>query len=94
MSLLMPSRPIVINPDLAHHRPDEAIQRGSRRAWLTGATEGWSVTAYAGSTTRQIGAGAIPVWSESTLKRTFTRLKSLGVQSNAANKSQRDVTNY
>ncbi|MCP6001828.1 conserved phage C-terminal domain-containing protein, partial [Klebsiella pneumoniae] len=36
-----------------------------------------------------------PFWSESTLKRTFTRLKSLGVlKVEQLNKSQRDMTNY
>jgi hypothetical protein len=36
-----------------------------------------------------------PFWSESTLKRTFTRLKSLGVlKIEQLNKSQRDMTNY
>ncbi|MCI2659557.1 conserved phage C-terminal domain-containing protein, partial [Enterobacter hormaechei] len=36
-----------------------------------------------------------PFWSESTLKRTFTRLKNLGVlKVEQLNKSQRDMTNY
>jgi len=36
-----------------------------------------------------------PFWSESTLKRTFTRLKALGVlKIEQLNKSQRDMTNY
>ena len=36
-----------------------------------------------------------PFWSESTLKRTFTRLKQLGVlKVEQLNKSQRDMTNY
>lgn len=97
MSLLMPSRPIVINPDLAYsiglneaialqqlnywlQETNSGLERGGVR-WIYNTTEQW--------------LEQFPFWSESTLKRTFTRLKSLGVlKVEQLNKSQRDMTNY
>jgi len=97
MSLLMPSRPIVINPDLAYSIGlNEAIALQQVNYWLKETTSGlerdgvrWIYN------TNEQWLGQFPFWSESTLKRTFTRLKALGVlKIEQLNKSQRDMTNY
>lgn len=97
MSLLMPSRPIVINPDLAHSIGlNEAIALQQVNYWLKETTSGlerdgvrWIYN------TNEQWLEQFPFWSESTLKRTFTRLKTLGVlKIEQLNKSQRDMTNY
>ncbi|MBT1712767.1 conserved phage C-terminal domain-containing protein [Enterobacter dykesii] len=97
MSLLMPSRPIVINPDLACSIGlNEAIALQQVNYWLKETTSGlerdgvrWIYN------TNEQWLEQFPFWSESTLKRTFTRLKSLGVlKVEQLNKSQRDMTNY
>lgn len=97
MSLLMPSRPIVINPDLAYSIGlNEAIALQQVNYWLKETTSGlerdgvrWIYN------TNEQWLEQFPFWSESTLKRTFTRLKSLGVlKIEQLNKSQRDMTNY
>ncbi|MCS3490512.1 conserved phage C-terminal domain-containing protein [Enterobacter sp. SLBN-59] len=97
MSLLMPSRPIVINPDLAYSIGlNEAIALQQVNYWLKETTSGlerdgvrWIYN------TNEQWLEQFPFWSESTLKRTFTRLKSLGVlKVEQLNKSQRDMTNY
>lgn len=97
MSLLMPSRPIVINPDLAYSIGlNEAIALQQVNYWLRETTSGlerdgvrWIYN------TNEQWLEQFPFWSESTLKRTFTRLKNLGVlKVEQLNKSQRDMTNY
>lgn len=97
MSLLMPSRPIVINPDLAFSIGlNEAIALQQVNYWLKETTSGlerdgvrWIYN------TNEQWLEQFPFWSESTLKRTFTRLKNLGVlKVEQLNKSQRDMTNY
>lgn len=97
MSLLMPSRPIVINPDLAYSIGlNEAIALQQVNYWLKETTSGLERDGvrWIYNTTDQ-WLEQFPFWSESTLKRTFTRLKSLGVlRIEQLNKSQRDMTNY
>ncbi|EPJ7319044.1 conserved phage C-terminal domain-containing protein [Enterobacter asburiae] len=97
MSLLMPSRPIVINPDLAYSIGlNEAIALQQVNYWLKETTSGLERDGvrWIYNTTEQ-WLEQFPFWSESTLKRTFTRLKSLGVlKVEQLNKSQRDMTNY
>jgi len=97
MSLLMPSRPIVINPDLAYSIGlNEAIALQQVNYWLKETTSGlerdgvrWIYN------TNEQWLEQFPFWSESTLKRTFTRLKNFGVlKVEQLNKSQRDMTNY
>ncbi|HCR2146340.1 TPA: conserved phage C-terminal domain-containing protein [Enterobacter kobei] len=97
MSLLMPSRPIVINPDLAYSIGlNEAIALQQVNYWLKETNSGlerdgvrWIYN------TNEQWLEQFPFWSESTLKRTFTRLKNLGVlKVEQLNKSQRDMTNY
>ncbi|EOF7240316.1 conserved phage C-terminal domain-containing protein [Enterobacter roggenkampii] len=97
MSLLMPSRPIVINPYLAYSIGlNEAIALQQVNYWLKETTSGlerdgvrWIYN------TNEQWLAQFPFWSESTLKRTFTRLKQLGVlKVEQLNKSQRDMTNY
>lgn len=97
MSLLMPSRPIVINPDLAYSIGlNEAIALQQVNYWLKETTSGlerdgvrWIYN------TNEQWLEQFPFWSESTLKRAFTRLKQLGVlKVEQLNKSQRDMTNY
>lgn len=97
MSLLMPSRPIVINPDLAYSIGlNEAIALQQVNYWLKETSSGlerdgvrWIYN------TNEQWLEQFPFWSESTLKRTFTRLKTLGVlKIEQLNKSQRDMTNY
>ncbi|MCQ8360419.1 conserved phage C-terminal domain-containing protein [Klebsiella pneumoniae] len=97
MSLLMPSRPIVINPDLAYSIGlNEAIALQQVNYWLQETNSGLERDGvrWIYNTTEQ-WLEQFPFWSESTLKRTFTRLKSLGVlKVEQLNKSQRDMTNY
>ncbi|MDA5091518.1 conserved phage C-terminal domain-containing protein [Klebsiella quasipneumoniae subsp. quasipneumoniae] len=97
MSLLMPSRPIVINPDLAYSIGlNEAIVLQQLNYWLQETNSGLERDGvrWIYNTTEQ-WLEQFPFWSESTLKRTFTRLKSLGVlKIEQLNKSQRDMTNY
>lgn len=97
MSLLMPSRPLVINPDLAYSIGlNEAIALQQVNYWLKETTSGLERDGvrWIYNTTEQ-WLEQFPFWSESTLKRTFTRLKSLGVlKIEQLNKSQRDMTNY
>lgn len=97
MSLLMPSRPIVINPDLAYSIGlNEAIALQQVNYWLKETTSGLERDGvrWIYNTTEQ-WLEQFPFWSESTLKRTFTRLKNLGVlKVEQLNKSQRDMTNY
>lgn len=97
MSLLMPSRPIVINPDLAYSIGlNEAIALQQVNYWLKETTSGLERNGerWIYNTTEQ-WLEQFPFWSESTLKRTFTRLKALGVlKIEQLNKSQRDMTNY
>ncbi|XUA20692.1 conserved phage C-terminal domain-containing protein [Citrobacter sp. OP27] len=97
MSLLMPSRPIVINPDLAFSIGlNEAIALQQVNYWLKETTSGLERDGvrWIYNTTEQ-WLEQFPFWSESTLKRTFTRLKALGVlRIEQLNKSQRDMTNY
>ncbi|RAM39704.1 transcriptional regulator [Enterobacter hormaechei] len=97
MSLLMPSRPIVINPDLAYSIGlNEAIALQQVNYWLKETTSGLERDGvrWIYNTTEQ-WLEQFPFWSESTLKRTFTRLKYLGVlKVEQLNKSQRDMTNY
>ena len=97
MSLLMPSRPIVINPDLAYSIGlNEAIALQQINYWLKETTSGMERDGvrWIYNTTEQ-WLEQFPFWSESTLKRTFTRLKTLGVlKIEQLNKSQRDMTNF
>ncbi|MER1542347.1 conserved phage C-terminal domain-containing protein [Enterobacter cloacae] len=97
MSLLMPSRPIVINPDLAYSIGlNEAIALQQVNYWLKETTSGLERDGvrWIYNTTEQ-WLEQFPFWSESTLKRTFTRLKNLGVlKVEQLNKAQRDMTNY
>ena len=97
MSLLMPSRPIVINPDLAYSIGlNEAIALQQLNYWLQETNSGLERDGvrWIYNTTEQ-WLEQFPFWSKSTLKRTFARLKSLGVlKVEKLNKSQRDMTNY
>lgn len=97
MSLLMTSRPIVINPDLAYSIGlNEAIALQQLNYWLKETNSGMERDGvrWIYNTTEQ-WLEQFPFWSESTLKRTFTRLKTLGVlRVEQLNKSQRDMTNY
>ena len=97
MSLLMPSRPIVINPDLAYSIGlNEAIALQQVNYWLQETNSGLERDGvrWIYNTTEQ-WLEQFPFWSKSTLKRTFRRLKSLGVlKVEQLNKSQRDMTNY
>lgn len=97
MSLLMPSRPIVINPDLAYSIGlNEAIALQQVNYWLKETTSGLERNGVRWIyNTNEQWLEQFPFWSESTLKRTFTRLKNLGVlKVEQLNKSQRDMTNY
>ena len=97
MSLLMTSRPIVINPDLAYSIGlNEAIALQQINYWLKETTSGMERDGvrWIYNTTEQ-WLEQFPFWSESTLKRTFTRLKTHGVlKIEQLNKSQRDMTNF
>lgn len=97
MSLLMTSRPIVINPDLAYSIGlNEAIALQQINYWLKETTSGMERDGvrWIYNTTEQ-WLEQFPFWSESTLKRTFTRLKTIGVlKIEQLNKSQRDMTNF
>ncbi|HCL5401260.1 TPA: conserved phage C-terminal domain-containing protein [Citrobacter freundii] len=97
MSLLMTSRPIVINPDLAYSIGlNEAIALQQINYWLKETNSGMESDGvrWIYNTTEQ-WLEQFPFWSESTLKRTFTRLKTLGVlKIEQLNKSQRDMTNF
>lgn len=97
MSLLLTTRPIVINPDLAYSIGlNEAIALQQVNYWLQETTSGLELDGerWIYNTTEQ-WLEQFPFWSESTLKRTFTRLKTLGVlKIEQLNKSQRDMTNY
>ncbi|EDJ5945413.1 MAG: conserved phage C-terminal domain-containing protein [Hafnia sp.] len=97
MSLLMTSRPIVINPDLAYSIGlNEAIALQQINYWLQETKSGMESDGvrWIYNTTEQ-WLEQFPFWSESTLKRTFTRLKILGVlKIEQLNKSQRDMTNF
>ena len=97
MSLLMTSQPIVINRDLACRIGlNEAIVLQQIHYWLNETNSG---TEHGGirwvyNTTEQ-WLEQFPFWSESTLKRTFASLKSLGVlRREQLNKSKRDMTNF
>ena len=97
MSLLMTSRPIVINPDLAYSIGlNEAIALQQINYWLQETKSGMESDGvrWIYNTTEQ-WLEQFPFWSESTLKRTFTLLKTLGVlKIEQLNKSQRDMTNF
>lgn len=95
MSLLMTSQPIVINRDLACRIGlNEAIVLQQLHYWLNETNSG---TEHGGirwvyNTTEQ-WLEQFPFWSESTLKRTFASLKSLGVlRREQLNKSKRDMS--
>ncbi|MBA7815820.1 hypothetical protein HV200_08725 [Escherichia coli] len=97
MSLLMTSQPIVINRDLACRIGlNEAIVLQQLHYWLNETNSG---TEHGGirwvyNTTEQ-WLEQFPFWSESTLKRTFASLRSLGVlRREQLNKSKRDMTNF
>ncbi|BEJ33683.1 hypothetical protein OIPHN330_23030 [Citrobacter freundii] len=93
----MTSRPIVINPDLAYSIGlNEAIALQQINYWLQETKSGMESDGvrWIYNTTEQ-WLEQFPFWSESTLKRTFTRLKTLGVlKIEQLNKSQRDMTNF
>lgn len=97
MSLLMPSRPIVISPDLAYSIGlNEAIVLQQVHYWLKETTSGME---HDGArwiyNTSEQWLEQFPFWSESTLKRTFTNLKKLGLlRIEQLNQSQRDMTNF
>ena len=97
MSLLMTSRPIVINPDLAYSIGlNEAIALQQINYWLQETKSGMERDGvrWIYNTTEQ-WLEQFPFWSESTLKRTFTRLKTRGaLKIEQLNKSQRDMTNF
>ena len=97
MSLLMPSRPIVISPDLAYRIGlNEAIALQQVHYWLKETTSGveHEGARWIYNTTEQ-WLEQFPFWSESTLKRTFTSLKKLGLLLiEQLNKAQRDMTNF
>lgn len=97
MSLLMPSRPIVISPDLAYSIGlNEAIALQQVHYWLKETTSGME---HGGQrwiyNTSEQWLEQFPFWSKSTLKRTFTNLKKLGLlRIEQFNQSQRDMTNF
>lgn len=93
----MPSRPIVISPDLAYSIGlNEAIVLQQVHYWLKETTSGME---HDGArwiyNTSEQWLEQFPFWSESTLKRTFTNLKKLGLlRIEQLNQSQRDMTNF
>ena len=96
MSLLMPSRPIVINPDLAYSIGlNEAIALQQVNYWLKETTSGLERDGvrWIYNTTEQ-WLEQFLFWSESTLKRIHPPESPGVLKIEQLNKSQRDMTNY
>lgn len=93
----MPSRPIVISPDLAFSIGlNEAIALQQVHYWLKETTSGMEHDGqrWIYNTSEQ-WLEQFPFWSASTLKRTFTNLKKLGLlRIEQLNQAQRDMTNF
>jgi hypothetical protein len=87
----------VISPDLAYSIGlAEAIVLQQVHYWLKETTSGME---HDGArwiyNTSEQWLEQFPFWSESTLKRTFTNLKKLGLlRIEQLNQSQRDMTNF
>ncbi|HFK5399660.1 TPA: hypothetical protein ACG0Z8_005000, partial [Escherichia coli] len=97
MSLLFAERPLVINTQLAMKIGlNEAIVLQQLHYWLRDTNSGMECDGvrWIYNTTEQWLA-QFPFWSESTLKRAFASLKTLGLlRCEKLNKSKRDMTNF
>ncbi|HHH7292330.1 TPA: hypothetical protein ACP2PW_004677, partial [Escherichia coli] len=97
MSLLFAERPLVINTQLAMKIGlNEAIVLQQLHYWLRDTSSGTECNGvrWIYNTTEQ-WLEQFPFWSESTLKRAFASLKTLGLlRSEKLNKSKRDMTNF
>ncbi|EFJ8421331.1 hypothetical protein AWR93_005107, partial [Escherichia coli] len=97
MSLLFAERPLVINTQLAMKIGlNEAIVLQQLHYWLrdTGSGMECDGVRWIYNTTEQ-WLEQFPFWSESTLKRAFASLKTLGLlRCEKLNKSKRDMTNF
>ena len=97
MSLLFAERPLVINTQLAMKIGlNEAIVLQQLHYWLRDTNSGMECDGvrWIYNTTEQ-WLEQFPFWSESTLKRAFASLKTLGLlRCEKLNKSKRDMTNF
>lgn len=97
MSLLFAERPLVINTQLAMKIGlNEAIVLQQLHYWLRDTSSGMECEGvrWIYNTTEQ-WLEQFPFWSESTLKRAFASLKTLGLlRCEKLNKSKRDMTNF
>ncbi|EFC0428391.1 hypothetical protein NVA45_005032 [Escherichia coli] len=97
MSLLFAERPLVINTQLAMKIGlNEAIVLQQLHYWLRDTSSGMECDGvrWIYNTTEQ-WLEQFPFWSESTLKRAFASLKTLGLlRCEKLNKSKRDMTNF
>ncbi|WP_161983765.1 hypothetical protein [Escherichia albertii] len=97
MSLLFAERPLVINTHLAMKIGlNEAIVLQQLHYWLRDTSSGMECggVRWIYNTTEQ-WLEQFPFWSESTLKRAFASLKTLGLlRCEKLNKSKRDMTNF
>ncbi|EPI8976421.1 hypothetical protein ACTC6A_004860, partial [Escherichia albertii] len=97
MSLLFAERPLVINTQLAMKIGlNEAIVLQQLHYWLRDTNSGMECNGvrWIYNTTEQ-WLEQFPFWSESTLKRAFASLKTLGLlRCEKLNKSKRDMTNF
>ncbi|WP_143358489.1 hypothetical protein [Escherichia coli] len=97
MSLLFAERPLVINTQLAMKIGlNEAIVLQQLHYWLRDTNSGMECDGvrWIYNTTEQ-WLEQFPFWLESTLKRAFASLKTLGLlRCEKLNKSKRDMTNF
>ncbi|MWM72303.1 hypothetical protein GQL89_22485 [Escherichia coli] len=97
MKLLFAERPLVINTQLAMKIGlNEAIVLQQLHYWLRDTSSGMECDGvrWIYNTTEQ-WLEQFPFWSESTLKRAFASLKTLGLlRCEKLNKSKRDMTNF
>lgn len=98
MSLLFTRKPIVVNADLADRIGlNEAIVLQQVNYWITGSTAGEEHEGrkWVYNTFEKWQEENFPFWSVDTVKRTFTRLKKMGlVDVKQLRKSQHDHTNF
>lgn len=98
MSLLFTRKPIVVNSDLADRIGlNEAIVLQQVNYWITGSTAGeeYDGRKWVYNTFEKWQEENFPFWSVDTVKRTFTKLRKLGlVEVKQLRKSQHDHTNF
>lgn len=98
MSLLFTRKPIVVNADLADKIGlNEAIVLQQVNYWITGSTAGEEHEGrkWVYNTFEKWQEENFPFWSVDTVKRTFTKLKKMGlVDVKQLRKSQHDHTNF